>query len=120
MSNVAELLREYAEGEYQSLEALEAGLTADGSGADDEALTAWLGDALEFSVLGSMGSEGWEVTGWEVLTTYGGPNFRVSGSTGSASLKIHGAWGSDEVTLWAWCPVLAALLNEMAEASATR
>lgn len=85
--------------------------------SDSEAVSAWLGDVLEFvSVAECSSATGeWLPAGWRVLLSFGGPNLWVEGRTGSGSVEVSGHWGSESVTRFAYVPALADIIAEFIE-----
>ncbi len=77
--------------EVTSFESAAKNATADNSA---ELWQEYLNDVLEVKILGEYSQGSWEVTGVEVLITYGGPSCRLIWD-GNSYMELLTTWGSD-------------------------
>jgi hypothetical protein len=99
--------------EVTSFESAAKNATADSSA---ELWREWLlNDVLEVKVLGEY-SNSWEVTGVEVLLTYGGPSCRlIWNGNFSGWFELLTTWGGDTDRRNVNLPELTDIINEYAE-----
>jgi hypothetical protein len=74
----------------------------------------YLNDVLEVKILGEFSGGSWEVTGVEVLITYGGPSCRLIWD-GNPYMELLTTWGSDIDRRNVNLPELDELLSYTAE-----